>query len=1174
MRFGVPKQIKGIRPESWETAREAARRSGMSVAEWLDGIITDSAMESGVEPAHPAADGNHEAEPRQRLFRKPVDEYSEAEPASRRSHEPLDDDREAEPSSPRRRKYAGYDDRHRRLPDDAIIEVNERLDALSRQLEDQQRRVPEEFIGFSERLDQLRQELADERQRAPRQELAEFNERLDWLGRQLDQFARASAEAQEQAALTQASFAQQVAAPRETDNDDEVPRQLFDAISRLDERLDQLIEEGRTATTFIEQRVDAVDRAVAHLTRERPEPSLPNSTSPLDQALIEIAERQRTLEEVGGAPASYGSRTDVLPRAPTQGLSGLEQQLRQVTQRVETLHPCGLETAVETLRNDLAEIGMMLKEAMPRRAVEALESEVRALGQRIDDTRHSGIDTGALSGVERGLAEVRHALHALAPAESLVGLEESVNNLSQKIELVSAGTRDPVALEQLESAIVGLRGIVSHVASNDALAKLSDEVHDLANKVDRMAHSAGGADFLATLEDRITTIAEAMQARHHGGPDARAFEEVVHGLTDKLERLQLSRGDHAAVGHLEDRIVKLVEKLDASDARLNHLEAIERGLAELLIHLEHQRVPQASNGASSAEPVVVNSLKQDMARTQDSLEAVHGTLGHVVDRLALIETNLRRPSAAASPVPSYQAAMPPAGAELESLPQAATIAAAAPATASPAPARIRPATPPISKPSPSASMASSHSAPPTQANPAPLPEQERRPIDPTLPPDHPLEPGAVRGRGSSPSERIAASEAALGGTKPPVIPDPGGKSNFIAAARRAAQAASAGDAAKPERHAAVSPPAATAGAAGLSDRMKKHVRPLLVGTAVVIVVLGSLHLMNLLGSSDEAPGAAAPAPVAPASEAPRADAPESTPAPALQTAPPGRRSQLLPSSGAAAFGMPTDSLLYPIQPQRPAAEVPPSAAVVADTTGSITAPEPASAPAAADKIPAAIGGGLRAAAAKGDAPAQFELALRLAEGRGIPQNIADAAEWFDRAAKQGLVPAQFRLGGLYEKGIGVKKNLELARRLYTSAAEAGNAKAMHNLAVIYAEGIDGKPDYQTAAKWFRQAAEHGVADSEYNLGILYARGIGVETNQAEAYKWFALAAHEGDQEAVKKRDDVGTRLDAQSLAAATKAAQDFVPAPQPEAAVQVKVPSGGWDSVVAPSNAKRRAVGP
>ena len=125
------------------------------------------------------------------------------------------------------------------------------------------------------------------------------------------------------------------------------------------------------------------------------------------------------------------------------------------------------------------------------------------------------------------------------------------------------------------------------------------------------------------------------------------LEAVIKGLVDKIERVQLTRGDHAALGHLEDRIAKLVEKLDASDARLNHLETIERGLAELLIHLEHHRVPNLAR--AGFPPAEVDDLARDVAdlrntgkETQESLELVHGTLGHVVDRLEMIETDMRR----------------------------------------------------------------------------------------------------------------------------------------------------------------------------------------------------------------------------------------------------------------------------------------------------------------------------------------------------------------------------------------------------------------------------------------------------------------------------------------------------------------------------------------------------
>jgi localization factor PodJL len=137
---------------------------------------------------------------------------------------------------------------------------------------------------------------------------------------------------------------------------------------------------------------------------------------------------------------------------------------------------------------------------------------------------------------------------------------------------------------------------------------------------------------------------------------------------------------------------------------------------------------------------------------------------------------------------------------------------------------------------------------------------------------------------------------------------------------------------------------------------------------------------------------------------------------------------------------------------------------------------------------------------------------------------------------------------------------------------AANAKSMHNLAVLYAEGIDGKPDYAAAAQWFRKAAGYGVVDSQYNLAILYARGVGVERSMAESYKWFALAAKGGDKDAGKKRDDVASRLEAQQLEAAKRAAEAFVPEHQPDEASATMAPAGGWDQVVAAAPTRPKAA--
>src|SRR3977135_4036792 len=119
-------------------------------------------------------------------------------------------------------------------------------------------------------------------------------------------------------------------------------------------------------------------------------------------------------------------------------LSGPYQRVRQHTAQIETIRPCGIDQAIETLRDDLAEIGLMIKEAMPRQAVEALEIEVRSLAERIDDKRHAGVDDADIAGLERGLAEVRDALRTLTPAESLVGFGDAIGVLSQKIDNIPA----------------------------------------------------------------------------------------------------------------------------------------------------------------------------------------------------------------------------------------------------------------------------------------------------------------------------------------------------------------------------------------------------------------------------------------------------------------------------------------------------------------------------------------------------------------------------------------------------------------------------------------------------------------------------------------------------------------------------------------------------------------
>jgi len=71
---------------------------------------------------------------------------------------------------------------------------------------------------------------------------------------------------------------------------------------------------------------------------------------------------------------------------------------------------------------------------------------------------------------------------------------------------------------------------------------------------------------------------------------------------------------------------------------------------------------------------------------------------------------------------------------------------------------------------------------------------------------------------------------------------------------------------------------------------------------------------------------------------------------------------------------------------------------------------------------------LRPLADKGSAPAQNRLAsIYFWGGYGVPQDPAQAAQWYRKAGDQGNVLAQAHLGLMYEHGYGVPKDPVMAR---------------------------------------------------------------------------------------------------------------------------------------------------
>ena len=346
------------------------------------------------------------------------------------------------------------------------------------------------------------------------------------------------------------------------------------------------------------------------------------------------------------------------------------------------------------------------------------------------------------------------------------------------------------------------------------------------------------------------------------------------------------------------------------------------------------------------------------------------------------------------------------------------------------------------------------------------------------------------------------------------------RESFIAAARRAARMAAE---APPEQEVTAdlagapaktrSPAKPASGSRKLSTVSMALICLLLVGASFVAVRMTILAPNPLPAVQSTSPQSASPPNDADKRIQTLEDADGANPVPQ-------RRSSIQQGDENGVSGQPANG---GVMPQLPGFPTLPAALTKDAAAENLT-------PRSNDTLPLSIGpNSLRAAAAKGDPSAEFEIGARFAEGRGVPQDLQQAVSWYQRAAAQGFAPAQYRLGSMFERGLGVKTDLAKARVWYQRAADQGIVKAMHNLAVLTAGRDTALTDYATAGKWFRAASEYGLTDSQFNLAIMHDSGLGMERDAKQAFKWFSLAARAGDEEAARRRESLRQKLQPQEV---------------------------------------------
>jgi localization factor PodJL len=1242
MNKAVPWSIKGIDFDVREAAKEAARRDGLTLGEWMNRAIADRAVEIGADAQEFDADERLEAVAAQ-LARLSHEMEENSPPQRRRGEIGREQAREPFAAPPERAPWdkafirppaAG---RHPAPPQERARAKSAPREVFAREAEDSANRphtlggretVPAEALleqavsAFQQQAGRVEAgaaraianvaTLIESAETVRADALAQVDARLAEIEQKLrrgsqdrgqDGDKRDGKDGVKPSQETISSLQQRLAEVEfRLPKAEPVPGASGGepALRQSDSRLASLLARLEKAETAppepprekpyagLEQRFDAL---LARLERPNPRPAPLALKGGLDGAISEIATRQRELDAGAGvekdlrnltgkveaalsAPSAAGpadleklrselgaSGRALADAAPQGAVPHLESAMRDLGHRVEkaldamkraseTPSPPALSGEIEVLARQVAAMSHALEDVAPRSRMESLENAVLALGDRIERLRLDGMREGVLAPIETLAEELRRAVNEAGAIANFEGgvrqlrdVEEGIQHLRQvsvvnradllktreQSEQLRAMFADAVEqlqpLQRIEKQVADLQEKLVHAAhlTRDAGRGVETRLDNLAQRVEQVATERTATresddSRFDDLSRRLDFVHQALAARIDGARDeARqtppTLEPLLRALAEKLDAATASKADSRALEALERQVTQVSERLDRGDPQMG--PRLERAIEDLAQKFEASRQSEREIFRETLAEFSLPARDEDTVReiadlrekhnssdrrAQQTLSAVHETLEKVVDRLAMLEEDVIESRAVDPERVSAKAA-----------------AAPAPAT---------------------------------------------RPLAPAYDfddDDFLMEPGAGR-----PLERPQAAsgddgqedgEASVEMASPPQdeaeLASRPAKTNYIDVARRAIAARVAAEQAEAERYTTASaadaaversefvPPRAK-GEAAAGRRL-----PALVLTAVAMLALGAVQAYRMFdiapppmqsviesGAENSQPAAEN----APAQLAPAASAAPSPAAPAVAPAPAAPAQNSAPQNSAPRNSAPQASAPETSAPAAPAPKAAPGSGLLDPTAVGTIPPRANSVDAVQNGAQIAM---LQQLADKGDAAAQYDLAARFAEGRGIGRDPAAAKGWFEKAAEKGLAQAQFRLGAIYEKGIGATRDAGKARDYYEKAAAQGNVRAMHNLAVVAAEGVEGKPDYAAAAQWFRRAAEYGVRDSQFNLAILYARGMGVSQDLAQSYAWFAIAAQQGDEDAARKRDEVGARLDAPALESARKQADEF-----------------------------------
>jgi localization factor PodJL len=522
MKPGIPWSVKGVEPELREIAKTAARRSGMTLGEWLNSAINEQADGPEAEAPEPATRNVG----RSRISTHPIERAATrlediAEQLSRLAR------RETE-TAPHPTQMPHQDtetlsrvlsrvDSNERQTVEAFTAINERLATMSRQMTQSVRAQPkpEEQPGFQALEKAVRNivEHLEVSEKRTRDNMKSLQERMGDMA-------------------TKATGAVQ-AAP---------------AFSLLENRL-----------TDLAKRIDS-----AH---SQPVQALPDL---LRSELDGLASRIETVRDSAEALAS---------KAQTQAVQASQAELRTIEQRILGLlreaqssfvASSGSPAEIQKFRGEIEKLNARIDEAADNRDVSALRVAVEQLSTRVAQPA----DPRPLADMDRRILDITKRLEQSQAAPRDMS---QFNDLERRMAELDHRLNDAIRLQGDGTARVDLEQKLAEV--NDRLGRTEHQLSHLETIEQAISQLYGAMEQNRSHAREVAEEAANRVGQHfmsqpqaavslHNSPEIQALEQGLHAVRE---------ASHMADSRNQETLEAVHETLEQIVAKLSELETAAIG---------------------------------------------------------------------------------------------------------------------------------------------------------------------------------------------------------------------------------------------------------------------------------------------------------------------------------------------------------------------------------------------------------------------------------------------------------------------------------------------------------------------------------------------------------------------------------------------------------------------